>query len=241
MAEKKSIIAQLQREIDALQGLGIPKGEQVQATIGPFDVAFPGHVFPAAAVHEFLSYTPADAAATSGFISALASRLAAEGICLWIGTARRLFPPALKHFGIAPDRVVFIDVRRQQDALWTIEEALKCGALSMVIGEVRDLSFTDSRRLQLAVERSRISAFIHRSLPRSENTVACTTRWKISPISCEAADGLPGVVHPRWNAELLKVRNGRPGAWQLEWSGQRFKSVDRKVFSVGTIEKRKAV
>jgi protein ImuA len=26
------------------------------------------------------------------------------------------------------------------------------------------------------------------------------------------------VGHPRWNVELLRIRNGKPGQWQVEWS-----------------------
>ena len=37
--------------------------------------------------------------------------------------------------------------------LWVIEEALKCEGLAAVIGEIKELSFTQSRRLQLAVEK----------------------------------------------------------------------------------------
>jgi protein ImuA len=33
---------------------------------------------------------------------------------------------------------------------------------------------------------------------------------------------MPGVGFPRWNVQLLKVRNGKPGAWQLEWEGGQF-------------------
>jgi protein ImuA len=35
-------------------------------------------------------------------------------------------------------------------------------------------------------------------------------------------NGIPGVGFPCWNVELLKVRNGRPGTWQVEWRGGRF-------------------
>ncbi len=28
---------------------------------------------------------------------------------------------------------------------------------------------------------------------------------------------MPGVGAPRWKVELLKVRNGLPGAWIVEW------------------------
>jgi protein ImuA len=29
---------------------------------------------------------------------------------------------------------------------------------------------------------------------------------------------MPGVGFPRWEVELLKVRNGEPGKWIIEWS-----------------------
>ena len=36
---------------------------------------------------------------------------------------------------------------------------------------------------------------------------------------------MPGVGFPRWNVELLKVRNGKPCTWELEWSEGQFKTV----------------
>jgi protein ImuA len=38
-------------------------------------------------------------------------------------------------------------------------------------------------------------------------------------------DGMPGVGFPRWNVQLLKVRNGKPGAWQIEWSADGFRHI----------------
>jgi len=36
---------------------------------------------------------------------------------------------------------------------------------------------------------------------------------------------LPGVGFPRLNVELLKVRNGKPGSWQVEWANGKFNEV----------------
>jgi len=41
-----------------------------------------------------------------------------------------------------------------------MEEALKCESLSAVIAETPEISFTVSRRLQLAVEQNRVTSFI---------------------------------------------------------------------------------
>jgi protein ImuA len=152
-----------------------------------------------------------------------------------------VFPPALKVFGIEPQRIIFIDVNRPKEALWAVEEALKCEALAAVVGELSELSFTESRRLQLAVEQSKVTGFIHRYNPRSENTVACVTRWKIKPAPSSEEEGLPGLGFPRWNVELLKVRNGRPGSWQIEWSAGSFKQVNETNEQVNKLEDETAI
>jgi len=241
-AAKNDIIQQLQREVLALQGFKRSAGSECLNTgLGIIEMAFPGRTFPVGAVHEFISSAAEDAAATNGFITGLLGGIMQQnGVCVWIGTKRTVFPPALKVFGIAPERVIFIDLMRQKDVLWAVEEALKCEAVGAVVGELSELSFTESRRLQLAVEQSRVTGFIHRHNPRSENTVACLTRWKIRPLASVTEEGMPGLGFPRWNIQLLKVRNGKPGTWQLEWCADGFRHVTTKVFSIPEIQKRKA-
>ncbi len=222
-ADKIALVKQWQAKINAMQGLGKISRDSAGAGFAPFAGAFPGNTFPTGAIHEFISYEPASAAATSGFISATTGKLMREGgICLWVAGERKVFPFGLKYFGLAPDRVVFINAPRPKEALWIIEEALKCEAITAVIGEVKELGFSDSKRLQLAVERSGVTGLIHRYRPVAENAVACTTRWKIRPLSGFSEDGLPGVGYPRWDVQLEKVRNGRPHTWQVCWSANGF-------------------
>jgi protein ImuA len=230
-AIKKEKLEMLRREILCLQGLGTrPSSEQPPIKLGPVLNNMPGKVFPVGAVHEFLSPTLAASAATNGFISAVISFLMQSGKpCLWVGMRRTIFPPALKVFGIDPDRIVFIEVAKEKEALWTIEEALKCKALGAVIGEIKELDFTSSRRLQLAVEDSRVTGFINRLYPRSLRPTACVARWQILPAGSQTTGGLPGIGFPRWRVELLKIRNGKPDCWQLEWSDNAFHSIDSSV------------
>jgi len=97
-----------------------------------------------------------------------------------------------------------------------LEQALKCQSLAAVVAELRNISFAESRRLQLAVENSRTTGFLHRQLLHSENTLACVSRWKIRPLASRSEDGLPGVGFSCLEVELEKIRNGRPGVWQFE-------------------------
>jgi protein ImuA len=118
--------------------------------------------------------------------------------------------------------VIFVHLLRDKDVLWVMEEALKCTGLAAVIGEVREVDFKQSRRLQLAVEQSRVTGFILRNASAKISSTACAARWQIRPLPSEQVAGLPGLGYPRWEIELLKVRNGQPGSWIMEWAEGRF-------------------
>lgn len=224
---KTDMIAQLQKEILHLQGYRSARhSEATPPDLGPVNKAFPHNIFPCAAIHEFLCSSAEQTAATAGFISALLGRLAQQnGICLWISAGRTIFPGALALFGIAPDRIIFADLEKEKDVLWAMEEALKCPGLAAVIAEVKQLSFTQSRRLQLATEQSRVTGLVIGQVAQTiaswQNT-ACAARWQITPLPSQTPDQLPGVGFPRWQVTLLKVRNGRPGSWTLEWASGNF-------------------
>ncbi len=240
-ATKADIISQLQRDILPLQGIRVAsKNPQLDAMLGQMRNAFPGASFPLGAVHEFISNTPEDSAATSGFIAGiLSSVMRNRGALIWISTSRTIFPPALQSFGISPDRIIFIDLHREKEVLWTMEEALKCRGLSAVVGEMKELNFISSRRLQLAVEKSKVTGFILRNNPRTINTTSCLTRWQVMALQSDPVDSMPGPGFPRWNVELLKVRNGTPGKWEIEFADGKFRHIS-KVATMPFVQKKQA-
>lgn len=210
-----------------MQGHKGATSEQFSVQLGPILSAFPDQTFPIGAIHEFISSDTESAAASARFTESITGQLMrGSGTAFWIGLRRTIFPTALKIFGIKPQRLIFLELSKPKECLWAIEEALKCKSVAAVIGDVGDLNFADSRRLQLAVENSRVTGFIHRFRPRAEHPVACVTRWKISPLPSET-NGLPGVGGPRWHIELNKVRNGQPGAWDIEWLDKAFHEIGK--------------
>ncbi len=239
-ASKSDIIAQLQRDMLPLQGVrSLLKNTGLDAGLGPIKYAFPGNSFPLGAIHEFIAVNPETATASCGFISGIISSLMRNrGALLWISASRNIFPPALQSFGIAPDKIIFIDLKKDKEVLWAMEEALKCKGLAAVVGEIKELDFTVSRRLQLAVETSHSTGFILRKYPTNIQTTACVTRWQISSINSELETGMPGVGFPRWNVELIKVRNGKPGKWQVEFLSGRFRHISTAI-AVPLIQKKK--
>ena len=229
LTSKADIIAGLKRDILPLQGFKTSFQNAVTDTgLGVINNSFPHKVFPVGAVHEFMTECMEDAAATSGFVSGLvASLMNKNGSAIWISSSRTIFPPALHAFGIAPDRIIFIELKKETEMLWVMEEALKCTGLSAVIGEIPALSFTASRRLQLAVEQSRVTGFVLRNNPKLINTTTSVARWKISSLPSELPGSMPGVGFPRWNVELVKIRNGIPGKWQIEFAAGRFRHISK--------------
>lgn len=238
-ATRTDIIARLQSDILLLQKFKPGRNMAVDVGLDPIKDAFPNGSFPIGAVHEFLSNGSEDTAATAGFIAGLLSPLMINGgTSLWISSTRKLFPPALGSFGIQPDRFIFIDLQKEKHVLWAMEEALKCSALISVIGEIQEISFTSSRRLQLAVEQSQVTGFILRKNSQRINTTTCVSRWKITPLISESGDGLPGIGFPHWKVELVRMRNGRPGNWEVKWEDGRFQPVFKQVANVEELQKK---
>ncbi len=226
---KKDIIKKLQSELLLMHGYKPAIAGAQGIGLGPIEAAFPNAVFPTGAIHEFLCSIPECAAASGGFIAGLMNILMQKGgACLYISRSRKLFPGALKAFGVEPDQVIFIDLEREKDVLWAMKEALKCNALAAVIGEVQEISFAQSRRLQLAIEKSKVTGFILRTDANKIRPTACVARWQITPLISVQKDDMPGIGFPQWQVELLRVQNGNPGSWKVEWGDGCFQPVLEK-------------
>lgn len=142
---------------------------------------------------------------------------------LWVQDAQALrltgrpyrpgLPPALRH------RLVHVAAKSPEDALFALEEGLRCRDLAFVIGEVagnpRALDFTASRRLSLAAQRHGVPLWLVRLDARADLSSA-RQRWKAA-----AAPSLPPRWNPQapglpaWQADLFRARNHPPGEWVL--------------------------
>lgn len=224
-ATKQEIIDKLRQDISAWEGFRPAKsGETESFGLGPIEKAFPGNTFPTGALHEFISTSAEQTAAIGGFLAGIIQILLKnDGICVWVSYSRRIYPPALKRFGVSPDRIVFIDAKKEKDVLWVTEEALKCKGIAAVVCETRQLDFQESIRLQLAIEQSHVTGFILRKDAKNIPNTVCAARWTIRPVKTQLRPGLPGVGHPRWQIDLLKVKHGQPGTWIFEWKNKQFR------------------
>src|SRR5215831_11119811 len=195
----------------------------------------------AGALHEVAAAREAETAVASDFALALATRMAswrgASGRhVLWIAEDLSLaengalYGPGLDGIGIAPERLITVAAARERDVLWAMEEALRCRAVGMVIGEMRprDIDQVATRRLALAAAAGNALGLILRTAP-DDGPSAAATRWIVgaAPSSAHSGDGddrRHGVGPPRLAARLVRNRRGHLGAWIVEWNSveQRF-------------------
>jgi len=223
LTNKAEVIKRLQQDILHLQGFKSKNSEENLLGLGPVEAAFPNGIFATGAIHEFVSQGSEETAATFGFVSAILSKLMTDSRpCIWVCPSRSLFPLALKKFNIEPAKLIFIETATDAESLWVMEEALKCDGMAAVIGEIPRVSFSQSRRLQLAVEKSKVTGFLLRAV-KTQNMLASIAKWHIAPVPSLSPDGIPGVGFSQWQVELLKVRNGKPGSWKVAWMPDGFK------------------
>lgn len=221
--DRTALLAELRARIRGLEGLGGEGGRTLPFGVEAVDSALPGGGLPLGCLHEV---TAEDPGVGTAFAAGLLARLAAARPVvwpvmwpvMWIVRGRDLHAAGLAAYGLTPDRLIVVRARRDADALWAMEEALRCPHLSAVLGEAGRLDLTASRRLQLAAESSGVTGVLLR-LGADRSVAAATaavTRWRIAPAPAgEEADH--GVGEPRWRVTLERCRGGRPGAWLLDW------------------------
>lgn len=73
---------------------------------------------------------------------------------LWVAPPAMPYAPALKGAGINIDRVLVVHPKTHQEALWCLEEGLKSGHCSAVLGWLYQWDKNPIRRLQLAAQQS---------------------------------------------------------------------------------------
>jgi protein ImuA len=123
------------------------------------------------ALHEIAPAQASDGAAAMGFALALAARFLsqrpASALLISEGFADQesgaLYGPGLIAHGLPLSRLVFVHAPDAALAFWAMEEALKCGAPTAVVGEIWNLkgySLAASRRLLLAARKGKVPALL---------------------------------------------------------------------------------
>lgn len=204
--------AALARLRDTLAGLSARTAEgAASAPIPVFaDNSLIGAGLVRGALHEVCAASPGSGVAFAAILLANCG-----GQVLWIATEQEsnlVWPPGLVPFGLAPENLILARAARWPEALWAMEEALRCpalGAAVLMAGNGQGLDLTATRRLHLAAEAGGAFGLLLRPDGAIGASVA-RTRWHIAPLSADGA--------PRWRLTLLRQRGGAPaGPWDVSF------------------------
>ncbi len=209
----------LRRTIRGIEEAGSPEQPRLPLGVPEIDRALPGGGLRLGCIHEVAG----DESAT-GFCAALLARVwgSRRGALLWLAQGDDLYAPGLVRYGIGAGQLLVVSgLRRQDDMLWAMEEALRCRAVRGVVAETGRTGLAAGRRLMLAAEgtgvlglilsRGNGAALPHRRGHGDERwrggagVRAAVSRWRVTA----APDGT------KWRIALLHCRGGKPAEWTL--------------------------
>jgi protein ImuA len=151
-----------------------------------------------------------------------------QSAVLWIAEDLSLcengapYGPGLDAAGIAPEQLITVAATRARDVLWAMEEALRCRAVGVAIGEIRarGIDQVTTRRLALAAAAGDTLGLLLRAAP-DDAPCAFATRWIVGaapPSFFPSPERRHGIGPPRLAVRLVRNRRGHLGAWIVEWN-----------------------
>ena len=206
------------------------------------DAALNGGLAPGR-LHEAFAASAGDAAAATGFATALACLAAQEGPVVWLREAEaevhgRLYGPGLAELGLDPARLVLGVPATPLDLLRAAVDVVRCAHVAVAVIELwrapRPLDLTASRRLAVAAETSGVTVLLLRIAAEPAPSVA-QTRWRVAAAPSLALDaGAPG--SSAFDLELMRQRGGPEGLrWQVEWNRDTRTFVDAAAPLLGAV------
>jgi protein ImuA len=223
--DRPALLSALRARIARLERAGAAeslsaRGDDAIPLSPAIDSSLPWGGLQRAALHEILAAEPGAAA---GFAALVLGR--AGGTVLWIAPDPDAWPPGLSRFGLSPAQLVLVRAPRTQDALWAMEETLRCPAVGAVLLVAGALDLTAARRLQLAAEAGGVLGLLLRPNEDGAAPTAALTRWRIGAAPSDSTSP-HAIGDPAWSLDLLRCRGGRPATWRATWHGGELVTAD---------------
>lgn len=135
----------------------------------------------------------------------------------WSSEQGRPHGPGFSAGGLGSRRpgLLLITGRTQTEILWAMEQGLRSGALSAVLGTIEGATLAQTRRLEFAARDGAAAGILLRA--EAGGLSAARRRWQITTrASANHADDPRSPGRVCLEAELIRSRTERPGIWMLE-------------------------
>ena len=162
------------------------------------DALLPSQGWPVGALTEILS-AHQGIGALSLVMPALVCLSSEQRWITWVAPPYIPYAPALAEQGMELSRVLVVHERKNRDTLWALEQALRSGACSAVLGWLPKIDSRALRRLQLAAEAGASWGLLFRPLEAMSEASPAALRLQVSPSAGELG------------VQVLKCRGGWAG------------------------------
>jgi protein ImuA len=142
----------------------------------------------------------------------------------WRSESGRPYGPGFHTAGVGERArgLILVAVSTEAEALWVMEQSLRSGAVSAVLGTIESASLAQTRRLEFAARDGAAAAVLLRRTQGGLN--AARRRWRITTLASSGAAHDPRAPGGfRLAAELLRSRTERPGVWRLEQDDETYR------------------
>jgi len=184
----------------------------------------PGHGYDAFMTPDLFDHFPmrnarmheAFGASAFAFAFALAGHMA--GPVMWIRESWQtsaINPSGFSRY-LDPQRMLLALGRDQVEVLAIAEEALRSGAVPLVVMESgKELGLTAARRLQLAAKAGNATGLC--LLCEGMGSNAAETRWRCQPVFDASNDAGDSTLQS-WS--IIKNKSGTLGSWDVRWDAK---------------------
>jgi hypothetical protein len=199
------IIQNLRDRLEQLDQSSRPDNGPVLYTGSALDRLLPGKGWRAGTLTEWLSDGEGSGASTLAF-AVSAELLKPGGSLVVIDANREFYPPGIAPAGIPLERTVVVQPRSKEDVVWVMEQTLRSGAASVVIGWIGLAGERILRRLHSAAETGGTFGFLVRpAVCRREPSRAEVRLW------VETLPGSRQSANWRLRTSVLYRRGGSQG------------------------------
>lgn len=149
------------------------------------------------------------------FVFAFMLSAQVRGPFMWIHEswdARQINPNGIADI-TNPTDLTLCHSKNQTETLAVAEEALRSGAVSLVVMQLNQpLGLTEGRRLQLAARDGKSTGLA--IIPEGMGSNAAETRWRCTPVFDTSKPASDSTLQ-KW--ELIKNKSGTLGVWYVRW------------------------
>ncbi|WP_236625581.1 ImuA family protein [Rhodopirellula baltica] len=115
-----------------------------------------------------------------------------DGPVIVVDPGGHFYAPAAIACGIPAERIVWCRVTNRRDAVWTLDQALRCGSVAAVWSMLPwNLNDRDARRLQLAAETGQTPGLLVRTASAGRRPSFASVRWHVRSVPAQPEQIVP--------------------------------------------------